>query len=158
DVEHDQIRVLRLRERDGGAPVTRGRHGVAVLLEVVAQRVHDRRLVVDEQDPLLRREGRGHARAPSTASRTTRTPNVRSKRSAFAIAPSSSAATSPSACAVRTRRLPSSRTFTSLTSPRCLTSRPSAIRRNEARTSTRRRSAGASATYSGCDGFGAARR
>ena len=53
DVEHDQVGLLALRHRDRAATVAGRDHGVAAAFKIEAQRLKDRRLVVDDQDLLI---------------------------------------------------------------------------------------------------------
>ena len=53
DVEHDEVRLLALRHRDRAAPVARRDDRVAAALQVEAQRLQDRRLVVDDENLLI---------------------------------------------------------------------------------------------------------
>ena len=53
DVEYDQVRLFVLRHSDSAAPVAGGDDFITAALEVVAQRLQDRRLVVNDEDFLV---------------------------------------------------------------------------------------------------------
>ncbi len=62
-VEHDEVNAVRLDRIDRGSAIADDRHRVAVALEIEPQQLAEARLVLDDQDPRVRR----HASHPSRA-------------------------------------------------------------------------------------------